>query len=134
MEKVRKSKRPYIIAGIVSLLLGLTIFLLFFLIQDQTMLSACDGTAYASIALICGSGLIYITRTGFFDFATYGFRQLGNMVFSKKANKDNDYVAYREVKKEERKSGSNYYIVVFFVGALFLLTSIVLIIIRNSSI
>ena len=121
--KPRINWKPYIIAGIISLLLGAFIFILFFIILKMPAL---DGTGFAAILLIATAGLIWIAREGFFDIFTYGFRQLGSTMFGKKANEFNDFASYKEMKFSRREKRSKYFISVAIVGALFLIATIIL--------
>ena len=115
--------KPYIISGIISLLFGTFIFILFAVILKR---SPVDGTAYASIILISFAGLIWVTREGFFDIFSYGFRQLGTSIFSKKANEYNDFSTYKNYKYEIREKRPKIYLSLLIVGGLFLLATIIL--------
>ena len=118
--------KPYIIAGIISLLLGLGIFFLF---RFAFKFAYFDSTTFAALILVSSAGLIWISREGFFDFASYGFRQFGNALFSKKPNEFNNYAGYKEYKNETREKRSKYYISVAIVGAVFLLATIIVFIV-----
>lgn len=121
--KKKINLKPYIISGIISLLLGTFIFILFFLILKRPAL---DGTAYAAIILISSAGLIWVAREGFFDIFSYGFRQLGSTILSKKANEYNDYSGYRQFKNEIREKRSKYYFSIALIGLLFLVATLIL--------
>ena len=121
MEK-KINLKPYIITGIISLILGIFIFILIFAILKKP---AVDGLAFGTLALLSSSGLIWIAREGFFDIFSYGFRQLGHSMFSKKPNEFNNYAGYKEYKNETREKRSKYYISVAIVGAVFLLATII---------
>ena len=118
--------KPYIISGIISLLSGVFIFILLFLILKRP---AMDGTAFASILLISSAILIWVSREGFFDIFSYGFRQFSSSVFSKKPNQFNDFSSYKEYKFEIRDKRSKYYLSMALVGTLFLIATLVLYII-----
>ena len=124
--KPKINLKPYIVAGIISLLFGIFIFVLFFFILKW---AALDGTGYASIILISVAGLTWIAREGFFDIFSYGFRQLGSTLFSKKPNEYNDFSSYKEFKYEIRQKRSKYYISILIVAGLFLIVTIILYII-----
>ena len=121
--KKKINLKPYIISGIISLLLGIFIFILFFIILKRPAL---DGTAYAAIILISSAGLIWVAREGFFDIFSYGFRQLGSTILSKKANEFNDYSGYRQFKNEIREKRSKYYFSIALIGLLFLVATVIL--------
>lgn len=115
--------KPYIIAGIISLLLGTFIFILIFVILKK---AALDGVSFAAVILLAAAGLIWVAREGFFDIFSYGFRQLGSTMFSKKANEYHDFAGYKEYKFSVREKRSKYYISVAIVGAIFLVATIIL--------
>ena len=124
--KEKRNLKPYLIAGIISLAVGGIISTLIILLSR---LGVVDGFAFASLALLASSGLIWIAREGFFDIFSYGFSQLGRSMFSKKPNEFNNYSEYKSAKNTEREKKSKYYISVAIVGAFFLLVTIILFII-----
>ena len=123
MDEKKIILKPYIIAGLISLLFGIGIFCL---VVFAFKMAIVDGTAFAAVFLISSALLIWISREGFFDLAGYGFRQFGNMLFSKKPNAYNDYAGYKNYKRESREKKEKYYISTLIVGAAFLLATIVL--------
>ena len=126
MEEKRKINwKVHIIVSIIFISLGVGIFLAFF-IPNKTMLSALNGTAFSGILLLCLGGLSWVAREGFFDFASYGFKQLGNMIFGRKPNAYNDYPSYRDFKNEKRKSTPHFYVSILIIGALFIIAYIIL--------
>ncbi len=112
--------KPYIISTVISLLIGVGIFLIFYLTKKSEY-AALNGASFAAVILISFGGLSYVAREGFFDFASYGFKQLGTMIFGKNPNAYNDYAGYKEYKNERRKAVSHFYIPFLIVGGLFLL-------------
>ena len=121
MEEKRKINwKVHIITSIIFTIIGAGIFLAFFL-PNKTMYSALNGTAFSGIILLSFGGLSWVAREGFFDFASYGFKQLGNMIFGRKANAYNDYPSYRDFKNERRKNSSHFYVSILIIGALFLI-------------
>ena len=126
MEEKKIVWKPYIISGIISLFFGIGIFcLVVFAFQKAYV----DGTAFAALFLISAAGLIWVSREGFFDLASYGFKQFGNMLFSKKPNEFNDFAGYKEYKRESRENKSKYYLSVLAIGGVFLLATIILFVI-----
>ena len=123
--KKKINLKPYIIAAIISIIIGAGIFLIFFL-TNKTMLGALNGTAYSGIILLSIGGLSFIAKEGFFDFASYGFKQLGSMIFGRTPNAYNDFAGYKDYKMERRKKQSNYYLSFLIVGVLFILAFIIL--------
>ena len=118
--------KPYIIAGVISLILGITIFCLIVFVGKKAYV---DGGAFATLALVSTGGLIWVSRDGFFDFVSYGFRQFGNALFSKKPNEYNDFAGYKEYMNTSRKNRSKYYLSVLIAGGVFLILTIILFII-----
>lgn len=126
--KKRFSWKPYIIASIISIIIGVLIFCLFFPILKRP---AIDGTGYAAIILISSSLLIFIAREGFFDIFAYGFKQLGSQMFGRKPNEYHDYSSYKNYVNTKRETKSRYYIAIAIVGCLFLIATIILSIYTN---
>ena len=128
MEEKKIIWKPYIIAGIISLLFGIGTFCI---VCFAFKMAYVDGTAFAAVFLISGALLIWISREGFFDLAGYGFRQFGNMLFSKKPNAYNDFAGYKEYKRETRENKAKYYLSTLIVGAVFLLATIIIFIVSK---
>lgn len=120
--------KPHIITAIISIIIGVGIFLAFFLTK-RSLYGAFNGVTYASIVLIGGGVLYWVAREGFFDMFSYGFKQLGSMMFSKKANELNNFSEYKEYKNELRQKKAKCYLTMIFVGCLFLIATIILAII-----
>ena len=57
---------------------------------------------------------------------TFGFKQLGTMIFAKDARKEGPYYEYRENKKEKRQNSSYVFVTVIFAGLLLSIALIVL--------
>ena len=123
--KKRIHWKPYIIATIISIIIGVGIFLAFYL-SNKTNYGLYNGTSVAGIILLGIGGLSFVAKEGFFDFASYGFKQLGSMIFGRTPNAYNDYPSYRDYKQAKREKQSNYFISILIVGALFLLSYLVL--------
>ena len=115
--------KPYIITSIISLIIGIFFFCLFFLILKRPLL---DGTAYASIILISVGVLMWVGTEGFFDIFAYGFRQLGSMIFSKNPREFHDYPGYKDYKNEIRVKQAKIYLAVIVVGVLFLFATVII--------
>ena len=128
MEEKKIKWKPYIVAGIISLLFGIG---LFFLLVYAFKMAYIDGTAFGAVFLISFAGLIWVSREGFFDLASYGFRQFGNMLFTKDPNKFNDFAGYKEHKREIRENRPKYYFSSLVVGGLFLIATIILFIVSK---
>lgn len=129
MDKKKINIKPYIIAGVISLIIGAVIFVLFFFLKDKSLRVAIDGASYAGIILIAISLLILITRFGFFDIFSYGFKQLGASMFNKNATKYNDYPGYKQEMNNTRIKKSKYYISILLIGLLFIVAAIIMLLI-----
>ena len=126
MEEKRKINwKVHIITAIIFAIIGVGIFLAFYL-PKKTLYAALNGTAFSGIILLCFGGLSWVAREGFFDFASYGFKQLGSMIFGRKPNAYNDYPSYRDYQNEKRKNQSHFYVSILIIGSLFILAYIIL--------
>ena len=129
MENKKFNIKPYIIAGAISLVIGAVIFLLFFFLKDRSLRAAIDGTSYAGIILIAISLLVLITRLGFFDIFSYGFKQLGASMFNKNASKYNDFPGYKEQINAVRVKKSKYYLAILIVGLIYFIAAVIMLLI-----
>ena len=126
MEEKRKINwKVHIITSIIFIIIGTGIFLAFFL-PNKTMFGALNGTAFSGVILLGFGGLSFVGKQGFFDFASYGFKQFGNMIFGRVPNAYNDYPSYKEFKDEKRKKESHFYVSVLIIGALFMIAYLIL--------
>lgn len=138
MEKGKFRFKPYLIAGVISLVVGAAIFCLYFFLNRDKI--GYDVTAASNGALIAGACIfamgffLFAGNQGFFDFVSYGFKQLGSQLYAKQANKFNNYPEYVEHKKEVRKSSSKWHFAVMIVGTAFILVALILFIIYKLSI
>ena len=129
MENKKFNIKPYIIAGAISLVVGAVIFLLFFFLKDRSLRVAIDGASYAGIILITISLLIIVTRFGFFDIFSYGFKQLGASMFNKNASKYNDFPGYKQQINSIRVKRPKYYFSILLIGLLFIIAAIIMLLI-----
>ena len=130
MEKQKFRIKPYIIAAIVSLIIGAGIFCLYFFVKAQTsgygLIVGCDASFIAGAVVASIAFVMFASSEGFFDFVSYGFKQMGAMLFSKEPSHYNDFPGYKEHKAEQRKSRSHYYVIVIIVSALLLIAYFIL--------
>ena len=124
-EKRRINWKAHIIAAIISIIIGAGVFLIFFL-TNKSLIGAMNGVTLAGVILISIGGLSFVARQGFFDFASYGFKQLGSMIFGRVPNAYHDYPSYKEFKEENRKGGSHFYITILIIGLLFIASYFIL--------
>ena len=132
IENIRKYFKAYLITFIVSLMIGVGIFLAFFLSETTSYVGALDGTGVAGLALGGTSLLAWIGKMGAFDSMSYGFKQMFSSMFGKNPNKYRDFAGYKEDKNAQRKMSSKYYFVILFVALLFFIAFIVLEIIKQA--
>lgn len=124
--KIRKFIKIYGLTFLIALLIGGGLFCLFFFTKDQSFMDACNATSVTAIILVCVGLLMWINREGFFDFAAFGFKQFGSMLFRKEANEFNDFAKYKEYKFEVRKHNPKYFLPVIVAGLIFGIAFIVL--------
>ena len=132
-EQIKKYWLINLITLLISLLLGGAIFCLFFFLRNQTILDAVDGAAVATFIILFLGLLFWMAHLGAFDMFSFGFKQLGSMLFAKDARRDGPYVEYREQKKEKRQNSSYYFVSVILAGLLLGIALIVLEIIYHTS-
>lgn len=123
MKRIKYLK-TYLITGAIFLVVGVAIFLIFFLLKHG-LIGAIDGTAFAGIILVGVSLLMLIARLGLFDGFAFGFKQL-SYKFKKDLNELPNYPDYLESKNAKRKDSPRFYIPVLIVGVLFLIALAIL--------
>lgn len=123
---IRKSLKTYIITALVSAVIGVTIFMLYYFLNDRTLLAAINGTSMAGIILLGVGLLCLVAHLGAFDTMSYGFRQMFSSMFAKEANKYNDMVEYKQDKNTKRARASYYYVVMMIVSVFFFIAFIAL--------
>ena len=131
IENIRKYKTAYLISLVVSLVVGVAIFLVFYFVQQGTMVAYLNGTGVSFGALFGIGTLLWLAKAGAFDTLSYGFNQMFTSMFAKEANKYHDLVAYKEDKNQQRRFSANIHYVVWIVSFFFLVAFIVLLIYRS---
>ena len=126
---VKKFWKVYLAALIISIIVGVVIFVIFFFVNNQTIIAAVNGTTIAFVVLFACGILAFVARSGMFDSLSYGFNQMFSSMFAKKANKYNDFNAYKEDKITKRSSSPSVYIVIILASLLFAIAMLVLYII-----
>lgn len=134
-ERFKKHWKTNLIFLLVSLLLGTGIFLAMFFMYKTNLGGAVDGCFVSGAALIGFGLLCMVAREGFFDFLSYGFLQVGHSWFNRhEPAKYDDYVQYRNIKKDKRSVAPDYFLGILAAGLLFLLGALVLYIIWKAQI
>ena len=119
---IKKHPVAHIIARIIGLAIGFTIFALFYFWLGQfSLVGAINGTGVAGAVLIGVFGLAWLSRQGAFDTLSYGFNQMFASMFNKQANKYHDMVEYKEQKNISRAQSGLYYFAFLSTGLLHLI-------------
>lgn len=125
-ETKNNSFITYLISLIISLIIGCIIFCLYFFLRNKSLYDAINATSLAGVLLVCLGGLMFVSNEGFFDFVSYGFKQIGSSIFSKKANENNDFANYKQENTVKRKSKPKIFVCFLISGVVFLVAMIVL--------
>ena len=131
MKKVLAQIREYwlinLITFLISLTIGVIIFCLFFFLRNMTLIAAVDGLAVGTVFVLLSGLLAWVAHLGFFDFVSFGFKQLGSAIFAKDPKRDGDFADYKERKTTKRATSSHNFVAIIAAG---LLLSIALIIVE----
>ena len=130
-DNFRKHLITYIISFVVALLIGVAIFLVFYFVQNATLVGYMNGTGVAFGALFGVGTLMWLSKAGAFDTLSYGFTQAFASMFNKDANKYNDMVAYKEDKENTRKASANIHFPFWIASLLFLIAFVAILIYRS---
>ena len=124
---IRKHPLSYVIASIISIVVGFGIFCIFyFWIGLSSLVGAINGTGVAGAALVAAFGLSWLSRQGAFDTISYGFSQMFASMFNKQANRYNDMVEYKEQKNISRENSGLYHFAILFIGLLYFIAFAIL--------
>ena len=120
-EQIRKHWLTNLITFLVSLVIGVAIFLVMFLTRNRTIIAAIDGVAVGGLTVL-GMGLLYwLGFLGAFDFIAFGFKQLGSMLFAKDPRKAGYYYDYQDEKRQKRLNSSYNFFAMMLAGLLILI-------------
>ena len=133
-NQIKKYWKVNLITFIIALVMGVTIFCLFFFLRDRTIVAAIDGVAVGGVSLLFLGLLMLVSHLGAFDTFAFGFKQLGSMLFAKDPKKDGNYHDYKENKAEKRSDSSYNFVMMMAAGLLMLLAVPILEIIYHASI
>ena len=130
-EQVRKHWITNLVTFIISLMVAALIFCLMFFLRDRSFSDAVSAVGMAAIVVLLLGLLFWMAHLGAFDMVSFGFKQMGSMLFAKDARRDGNYSDYRAEKAEKRDSSSYNFIAVIFAGILLVIALIVLEIVYN---
>lgn len=123
-----------LVVALISLVVGVLIFLIYFFSRNQLLIDACDGMFIASGVLICVGFLFLIMNQGTFDVIAVGFANLFS-VFKKNGTKKYDGIyEYQNIKAEKRRSTRFRFLAILFVGLIFLIIALILWGVFNNSV
>ena len=129
IDNIRKFLKLYITTFVISIIIGVTIILLFYFLQGQSIVSILNGATIAFVIFLSFGGLAFVTRQGMFDSLSYGFNQLFSSMFGKDANKYNDFNTYKDDKNSKRTSSPHLYLLFLLVGLIFAIVTAILFIV-----
>ena len=131
-EERRKRLKADIFTGIITLVIGSIIFVVYYFVRGQHLIDAVNGCSLAAAIIICASLLVLVSRLGAFDTFVYGFKQLGAVFFSKNPRKYNNMAEYVQQKNIDRQQKGRYYIPMLITSLAFIIATVVLQIVYNS--
>lgn len=136
MKKLKENFLSYwkthLVVFIVGLILGTSIFLLWFYLNEKSLFDAVNAATLAFLINFAVGMFIYLGSTGMFDGIVYGFGQVFTSAFARKANKMNNYAGYVEQKRIKRSHGPFVQIGLIAASLIFLVLLIVLEIIYHN--
>ena len=134
LEQIKKHWLTNLITFIISLVIGVGIFLAMFLTGSGTIIAAINGVTLGGLVVLAMGLLYWLAFLGAFDFVAFGFKQFGAMLFSKDPRKAGHYPEYQEGRKQKRLNSSYNFFVMMLAGLLILIALPVLEIIYHSQI
>ena len=129
--------RKHWLANLITLIVSLVIFAgifcaVFFTRPVLNIIAAMDGSAVGTVSILSIGILMWLAHLGTFDLFSFGFKQMGSMLFAKNAKRDGYYYDYREEKMTKRSNSAYVFVSVIAAGLLCAISLLVLSIIYNS--
>ena len=131
-EQIRKHWLTNLITFLISLAIGVTIFLVMFLTRNRTIIAAIDGVTVGGLVVLAMGLLYWLGFLGAFDFVAFGFKQFGSMLFAKDPRKAGYYHEYQDEKRQKRLNSSYNFFVMMLAGLLILIALPILYIIYKT--
>ena len=131
LEQIRKHWLENLITFLISILVGVTIFLIYFFLRNRTFLSAVDGMTIGGLFVLLSGLLAWMAHLGMFDMFSFGFIQLGHVLFSKNPRKGGDFVDYKANKCEKRNNSGYNFVAIIVAGLALCIAFIILRVIYN---
>ena len=126
LEQIKLHWRLNLITFLISLTVGVAIFLVFFFTRGQTIIAAIDGLALGGMVVLVSGLLYWLSFLGAFDFVAFGFKQFGSMLFAKDPRKAGYYYDYQDEKRQKRLNSSYNFFLIMLAGLLILIALLVL--------
>lgn len=129
--------RKYWLANLITFIVSLVIFAgifcaVFFTRPVWNIIAAMDGSAVGTVVILSLGILMWLAHLGTFDLFSFGFKQMGSMLFAKDPKKEGYYYDYREEKMTKRSNSAYVFVSVIAAGLLCAISLLVLSIIYNS--
>ena len=134
LERMRQYWKVNLMAFLISLGIGAIIFCLFYFLNNQTIVSAVNGAAVGAVVVFSLGVLSWLAHLGAFDTFSFGFKQLGSMIFARDARRDGSFPEYKENKRLKREETSYYFLSMLLAAIVLSIVLIVLEIVYNSKI
>ena len=131
LEQIRKHWLENLITFLISILVGVTIFLIYFFLRNRTFLSAVDGMTIGGLFVLLSGLLAWMAHLGMFDMFSFGFIQLGHVLFSKNPRKGGDFVDYKANNGEKRNNSGYNFVAIIVAGLALCIAFIILRVIYN---
>lgn len=130
-EQIKKHWLENLIIFLISLVVGVAIFLIYFFLRNRTFISAVDGMTIGGLFVLLSGFLAWMAHLGMFDMVSFGFIQLGHVLFSKDPRKGGDFADYKNNKAEKRNNSSYSFVAIIVAGLALCIAFVVLRIIYN---
>jgi hypothetical protein len=130
-EQFKKHWIMNLVTFIISLMIAALIFCLMFFLRDRTFGDAVNSVGFATIIILLLGLLSWMAHLGAFDTISFGFKQVGSMLFAKDARRDGSFADYRADKIKKRDNSSFNFIAILLAGILLTIVLIVLEIVYN---
>lgn len=132
--RFKKYWKQYIIAMLICVAIGGVIFSLVYFLNNRSDIALSNGLTLAGGVLMAIGAMMWISKQGFFDFVSYGFKQMGASLFNRQNPiKYDDLPTYKQEQNKKRNSSPDFWFPVLVTGLLILIPAIILTVMFNSA-
>ena len=121
--------KKYVLKFLISTVVGVTFFLIYYLVINNTIVGACDALFISGAVIFAVGTLSIITNLGFFDIFAYSALKVYSHITRGKNEalaKMNGRYEYTKLKEQKRRDNRYVFVSYYISSILFLIAAVVI--------